>query len=536
MTTAKPCAGPGLATSITARTLPEAVLHMFLLGCEPVDHKVQQQPGSSRHRFVCAHGQADGIKTFDYLVPPPSEDAGLLGGPEPSRLITAQQFLDTAKRLSGSVPSRPIPLVPAAVKGCLSDLQLALACVQEAFRFIPEGADRIPSQPAEPPGASRVELFEQAKALRGRYERWQGVLEQLADAPPLRDLPAPKLTLEQLRAVRDAAGMPAQDLLCGAVGPWAFAGRFPGPPEQALFRHVDGLAMWVEIQGDKVAKVHVLEGMRALEVHAKHSFRLTARHRLRLREALLPGRPATQALNQALESQGRAARLIEARSEGQMVRFHRIDTTGVHRTACLVTVQDEQGILLGYRLLEALTALQQLEVLAEAAPMLPASTGAAPENRAKHLVLAQVAVVATAAQQLIQAMSDPSFDTRSLAPRSDDFEKVFRAPILVLAHRHFEQLWRTQTPRPRPAPALGQLRVSVCPANAFGAIPELSAGFPDGYNTLAPSLVAGRTWVAWHHSRSERATGPADDGLVWIDDHWAWFPGLGGSDLQGRWT
>ena len=518
-------------SSQRARSLPEATLYLLLQDYEPVDYEVTMRQGTAHHRIVCLQGTEEQIEVFEFQVPPPVDGGGLLGGPEPSTLITPDQFLRTAERLAGNVPLRPLALVPAAVRGVLSDLQLALASVQEAFRFIPDGTNALPSPPGGGSGPTRSQLFELAKGLRARFERWQAIQPLLAPAPELSDLPSPKLSLTQLRAAKGASGMHALDVLRGALGPWAFAGRIAGPPERALFRHVDGLAMWATLQGDRIESVQLLEGTPALEVHAAHSFRLTARQRLRLRRALRPGLRAARALSDALDAPDRIELLMGAQAEGQVVRFHRIDTMGVHRSACLITIEDASGALLGHRLLEATTALQQLEVLAEAAPRLPGPSGEPPEIRARQLVLGQVAVIAAAARNVILALRDPSFDTRTLQPRPEDYAKVFLGPLADHAQRHFEPLWRARTPMLAHDTKTHPLSVAVCPAGAFRAIPELSAGFPDGYTTLATSLMPGFTWVAWRVGAGSR-----EDSLVWIEDHWSWFPKLGASALEGRWT
>ena len=284
--------------------------------------------------------------------------------------------------------------------------------------------------------------------------------------------------------------------------------------------------MWATIRGDRIERVQLLEGTPALEVHAAHSFRLTVRQRLRLREKMVPGSALATTLDGAIEPPGRIDLLIEVRAEDQTIRLHRMDAMGVHRTACLITIQDRRGALVGHRLLEGVTALQQLEVLAEAAPQFPGPTGQPPETRTRHLVLAQVSIIAAAAKQIIDAIDDPTFDIRSLQPLAEDYAKVFEEPLRGQAQRHYERLWRTETPGGSRPTGRTQLRVAACPASALGAIPELTAGFPEGYLALASALSSGFTWVAWQHRVPGTHTGTARDGLVWIEDHWAWFPSL----------
>ncbi|MBW1876968.1 MAG: hypothetical protein JRJ84_01265 [Deltaproteobacteria bacterium] len=47
---------------------------------------------------------------------------------------------------------------------------------------------------------------------------------------------------------------------------------------------------------------------------------------------------------------------------------------------------------------------------------------------------------------------------------------------------------------------------------------ELSAHFPEAYHAVAQVLDTSRVWMCWRYD------GLRYDGLVWVNDHWAWFP------------
>jgi hypothetical protein len=53
---------------------------------------------------------------------------------------------------------------------------------------------------------------------------------------------------------------------------------------------------------------------------------------------------------------------------------------------------------------------------------------------------------------------------------------------------------------------------------------DLVRPFPEGYHAIVPLLDPHRVWVCWKYTRPGAASGLAYDGLVWCDDHWAWFP------------
>jgi hypothetical protein len=37
-------------------------------------------------------------------------------------------------------------------------------------------------------------------------------------------------------------------------------------------------------------------------------------------------------------------------------------------------------------------------------------------------------------------------------------------------------------------------------------------------------MIPERIWVAWEFVEPGRDSGLSFDGLVWCEDHWAWFP------------
>jgi hypothetical protein len=64
----------------------------------------------------------------------------------------------------------------------------------------------------------------------------------------------------------------------------------------------------------------------------------------------------------------------------------------------------------------------------------------------------------------------------------------------------------------------------IAPAGMLASDNELSRRFPGGYRRIARLLQPHRVWVSWKYLRPGADAGMAYDGLVWLDDHWAWFP------------
>ncbi len=73
-------------------------------------------------------------------------------------------------------------------------------------------------------------------------------------------------------------------------------------------------------------------------------------------------------------------------------------------------------------------------------------------------------------------------------------------------------------------PAGSDFRIRIAPAGMLTYDNELSRHFPGGYRTVAVLLNPHRTWVAWKVIAPGHSAGMAYDGLVWLDDHWVWFP------------
>jgi hypothetical protein len=113
--------------------------------------------------------------------------------------------------------------------------------------------------------------------------------------------------------------------------------------------------------------------------------------------------------------------------------------------------------------------------------------------------------------------------TAMLRPHQDDYARAFVAEIADAARAAYEPLW-ANPPRVSSTPVGSQLKLSIAPAGMLSEDNELSRGFPGGYRSIAPLLNPHRVWVAWKLIPPGKDAGMSYDGLVWLDDHWAWFP------------
>jgi len=113
--------------------------------------------------------------------------------------------------------------------------------------------------------------------------------------------------------------------------------------------------------------------------------------------------------------------------------------------------------------------------------------------------------------------------TALLRPHVDDYARAFVAEISDAARAAYEALW-SDPPRVASTTIGSKLKLSISPAGMLLEDNELSRGFPGGYRSIAPLLNPHRVWVAWKLIAPGKDAGMAYDGLVWLDDHWAWFP------------
>lgn len=113
--------------------------------------------------------------------------------------------------------------------------------------------------------------------------------------------------------------------------------------------------------------------------------------------------------------------------------------------------------------------------------------------------------------------------TAMLRPHEDDYARAFVAEIAAAARAAYEALW-SDPPRVSSTPSGSKLNLSIAPAGMLVEDNELSRGFPRGYRSIAPLLDPHRVWVAWKLIPPGKDAGMSYDGLVWLDDHWAWFP------------
>lgn len=112
----------------------------------------------------------------------------------------------------------------------------------------------------------------------------------------------------------------------------------------------------------------------------------------------------------------------------------------------------------------------------------------------------------------------------SLRPRAEDYALVFRGDVAEATRAAYERIWRSPPEMERLESGELVLRVDAAPAGMLREDNELSRRFPGGYRALAPYLQPHRIWFVWRYVRAGDEAGTRHDGVVRIDDRWAWFP------------
>lgn len=139
---------------------------------------------------------------------------------------------------------------------------------------------------------------------------------------------------------------------------------------------------------------------------------------------------------------------------------------------------------------------------------------------------AAIELIRAQVEPLLWALAhDSSGELRArVIPQAGDYEKVFLGPAAQAAEKVYGEFWSAEHPLQLPGPAQTDLLCFIAPAGMLATENELSRPFPGGYRLLARWLEPSRVWVAWKLVEPGESSGLAFNGLVWVDDHWAWFP------------
>lgn len=110
----------------------------------------------------------------------------------------------------------------------------------------------------------------------------------------------------------------------------------------------------------------------------------------------------------------------------------------------------------------------------------------------------------------------------ALKPQPTDCERVFTPQAAAVAKPLYDSLW-LQLPAWPVRTDQTELRVFVAQGQDFATRHPRQQEFPGGYQSIASYLLPNVIWVCFEFA-VPGSMGIAFDGLVWMDDRFAWFP------------
>jgi len=119
---------------------------------------------------------------------------------------------------------------------------------------------------------------------------------------------------------------------------------------------------------------------------------------------------------------------------------------------------------------------------------------------------------------------NPDLTAKLLQPRDEDYAKVFDAATALGMQAAYGAAWASGQMAVMPKATQTGLLIAAASSDDLRAWNERARVFPGGYQDVAGHLVPGRTWIRWKFVVPGEHLGMAYDGMVWCDDHWAWFP------------
>ena len=138
-----------------------------------------------------------------------------------------------------------------------------------------------------------------------------------------------------------------------------------------------------------------------------------------------------------------------------------------------------------------------------------------------------LALAMARARQLLEPFLQPHANLAQLATQlrlqEGDAAKVFEPAYAAVAQQAYEQIWEHANPIPKPNRGQNELLLAAARSDTIRDAGAPSS-FPGGFRRIGHTMLPGRVWICWKFVAPGKRLGMAFDGLVWLDDHWAWFP------------
>ena len=125
----------------------------------------------------------------------------------------------------------------------------------------------------------------------------------------------------------------------------------------------------------------------------------------------------------------------------------------------------------------------------------------------------------------VRTSSDAHKMTQELKPTSADYKAVFAGEAAAKAEAGYAQLWTDPKAVILAPPGNTELLFSKATTEDLQKwTPQAEADFPGGYKRIAAKFQPGFTVYRWKYAKPGEKSGMAYDGLIFVNNHWAWFP------------
>ena len=107
----------------------------------------------------------------------------------------------------------------------------------------------------------------------------------------------------------------------------------------------------------------------------------------------------------------------------------------------------------------------------------------------------------------------------ALRPRPGDYEAVFVPEAAEIARFGYDE-----TLKPRRGALAGPEQTEIRCAIAWSHDTGTNPHFPGGFRAITDQLIPFVPWIVWRFAAPNEPVGRAFNGLVYVNDRWAWFP------------
>lgn len=111
----------------------------------------------------------------------------------------------------------------------------------------------------------------------------------------------------------------------------------------------------------------------------------------------------------------------------------------------------------------------------------------------------------------------------SLKPRPEDYHRIFVPSVAEQARQIYEPLWANPPPMSY-QPTQRELKVFAAWSQELKQNTKRAQEFPGGCAQIAHLLQPNHIFLGWRFTEPGHTIGMAYDGLVYLDNRFAWFP------------